>query len=339
MNKLKKTFIIAEVGVNHNGSLKKALSMIDALSKTGADAIKFQIANPEEVYSDDAFKANYQKQNDKSKTILEMSKNLQISRGDHYKLKERCKKRGILYSCSAFDLGSLIFLDKKLNIPFFKIPSGEINSIDMIEYIANTKKKIFLSTGMSTFEEIGKAVKRLKKFGNKKITLLHCVSSYPAKKEHINLNVLETIKKKFNLDVGYSDHTIGDEMCLAAVAMGSKVIEKHVTTSINQRGPDHNASMELKDFKSMVDKIRKLDVALGSYEKIFSKNELHIKKVARKSIVTNIALNKGTKIKRSDLKYKRPGTGISPLMINRIIGKKIKISLKKNRVLKYKHIK
>ena len=175
-NKNRKTLIIAEVGPNHNGSLKKAIQMVKKLSSTGADVVKFQIGDPKLVYSDDAFKAEYQKKNDLKKTIFEMSKNVQLSKISHIKLSKLCKRLGIIYACTAFDLKSLIFLDKTINVPFFKIASGEIHTFDMIDYIAKSKKPILFSTGMSTFGEIKKTFKRLTKNGNKKVTILHCVS-------------------------------------------------------------------------------------------------------------------------------------------------------------------
>ena len=334
-----KTFIIAEVGPNHNGSLKLAQKMITQIAKTGADAIKFQLADPDKVYCFDAFKANYQKITDKSKSIIEMSKRIQLKREDHIKLAKFCKKNKVSYSCSAFDLDSLIFLDKKINIPFFKIPSGEINSIDMIQYIAKSKKKIFLSTGMASFLEIKNALTKLKKFGNKKITIMHCISSYPAEKKHLNLNIIDELKEKFNHEVGYSDHSIGDEASLAAVAKGAKVIEKHVTISRNFNGPDHKSSITILELKNLVKKIRTLELILGNRDKNFSKNEQNVKRVARKSLVSARDLKKNTKIKRSDIQFKRPGTGISPLDLNKVLGKKIVTTIKKNRLIRFKYIK
>ena len=192
---------------------------------------------------------------------------------------------------------------------------------------------------MSTFEEIKKICKKLDKKKNKKITLLHCVSNYPVNKKNINLNILDEMKKKFNYEIGYSDHSIGEEACLAAVAKGAKVIEKHVTSSVNQKGPDHKASMSLNDFKNMVKKIRNLEVILGSNVKNISKDENDIKKMARKSIVTNVHLKKGHKIKKSDLTFKRPGTGISPIDINKVIGQKVTKDVKANKVLKKIYLK
>jgi len=338
MLKRKKTFIIAEVGTNHNGSIKTAFSMIRKIAKTGVDAIKFQLANPEDVYSDDAFKADYQKRNDASKSIVEMSKRLQLKETEHYKLSQFCKKNKVIYLCSAFDLKSLVFLDKRLKIPIFKIPSGEIHSTDMINYIAKKNKEIFVSTGMATLDEIGEVLKKLKGHGNKKITILHCISSYPANKNFINLNVMDELKKVFKVDVGYSDHSLGNEACLAAVAKGAKVIEKHVTLSINQKGPDHKASSNIKDISDLVLKIRKLETILGSNTKKFSKEELNIRKVARKSLVTKKETFRGKIVSKQDIVFKRPGTGISPLNLKKIIGRKFKKNIKKNKVIKFSDI-
>jgi len=335
----KKTFIIAEVGPNHNGSIKKALSMVPEIAKAGADAIKFQLSNVEKVYSKDAFKADYQKKNDKSKSILEMGKKIQLNKQDHFKLFRLCKKFKTTYACSAFDLDSLIFLDKKIKVKFFKIASGEIHTEDMINYISKQNKKIILSTGMSTFSDIDLAVKKLKRYGNKNITILHCVSSYPAKKADLNLNLMDKLKERYKLDIGYSDHSAGQEACLAAVAKGATVIEKHVTTSRHLSGPDHKTSCTIKDFKNLVDKIRDLEVILGSTEKKFSKEELNIKKVARKSIVSNKVLFKGHKITKNDICYKRPGIGISPILIKKVIGKIVKNKIEKDRVIFPKKIK
>ncbi len=337
--KRKDVFIIAEVGPNHNGSLKLAKKIISLVAKTGVDAVKFQLANPENVYSLDSFKANYQKKFDNSKTIIEMSKKLQLSNSQHTILSKYCKKKRLIYLCSAFDLDSLYFIDKKLNVPLFKIPSGEINSLDMLEYIAKSKKEIFLSTGMSNFEEIKNSTNILRRHGNKKITLLHCVSSYPAIHSSLNLNVMDALREKFKFDVGYSDHSLGFEACLAAVAKGAKVIEKHVTISNNFTGPDHKSSLKISELKKLVQKIRLYEKILGQKKKLFSNDEINVKNVARKSIVAKKMIKKDTKIKKSDLCFKRPGIGYSPMEINKIVGKTALKNIKPNRLILKKYIK
>ena len=337
--KKKEVFIIAEVGPNHNGSLKLAKKIISLIAKTGVNAVKFQLGNPETVYSLDSFKANYQKKFDNSKTIIEMSKKLQLSTSQHIILSKYCKKKRLIYLCSAFDLDSLFFIDKKLNVPFFKVPSGEINSLDMLEYLGKSKKEIFLSTGMSNFEEIRNSIDIIKKYGNKKITLLHCVSSYPAKHNSLNLNVMDTLREKFKLGVGYSDHSVGYDACLAAVAKGAKIIEKHVTISNNMKGPDHKSSLKISKLKKLVEKIRLYEQILGKKIKLFSNDEINVKNVARKSIVSNKLIKKNAKIKKSDLCFKRPGTGYSPIKINQIAGKIALTNIKANRLILKRHLK
>jgi len=329
-NKNKKTLIIAEVGPNHNGSIKQALEMIKKIANAGADVIKFQLASPEKVYSDDAFKADYQKKNDESSSILSMSKKVQLDKKDHIKLKRACEKEGVKYACSAFDIDSLKFLNEKVGLPFFKIPSGEILSIDLLEYISKSKKPVLMSTGMSTFKEILYALNCLKKNNPKRqIILMHCVSSYPALKKNLNLNVMNSLQKKFKKEIGYSDHSIDNKACLAAVAKGAFVIEKHVTISRKKKGPDHKFSAEISSFRKLVKEIREVEKMLGSKDKIFLKDEINVKKVARKSLVTTKDLNKGHKLKRKDITFKRPGIGISPINLKKFLGRKLLKNKKK----------
>jgi len=329
-----KTLIIAEVGPNHNGSLKTALKIVKQVASTGADVIKFQLANPENVYSKDAFKADYQKKNDQSKSIIEMSRKVQLKKEDHIILKKACDKEGIIYACSAFDLNSLKFLDKKINIPFFKIPSGEILSVDILDYISKKNKPVLLSTGMATVKEISYAFNILKKNKLKrKITLMHCVSSYPAIKKNLNLNFIDKLKSTFGVEIGYSDHSLGPKACLAAVAKRVTVIEKHVTLSRKSEGPDHKASMEIRIFKKFVKNIRELENILGEEKKFFTNNELNVKKAARKSLVTAKRILKGHKLKKKDLVFKRPGNGIAPTYLKKVLGRVIKKNIEKDKLL------
>ncbi len=334
----KKTYIIAEVGPNHNGSFFLAKKIIKKLKNSGVNAIKFQLANPDLVYSDDAFLAKYQKSSG-ANSIKEMSIKNQLTKEHHLKLSILCKKYKIDYLCSAFDLDSLNFLVKKINIPIIKIPSGEITSIDILEKISKIKKKIILSTGMSKIEDIKAALKILNRNFKKKITLLHCVSSYPALSNNLNLNLIKKIEKVFNLPAGYSDHSLGPKACLAAVASGARIIEKHVTLSRNFKGPDHKSSMQIEDFKNMIKEIRNLEIMMGKSIKDISNSEKEIQKVARKSIVSTIDLKKGTILKKEHLSYKRPGIGVSPMLIKKVIGKKIIINLKKNKLIKMNYLK
>ena len=336
---MKKIKIIAEVGVNHNGSLKTAKKLIKELSKLDIDFIKFQLADPYKVYSKDAFKADYQKNNDKSSTVIEMSKRLQLTRDDHLALNEYCKKFNKIYLCSAFDIESLKFLVEKIKIPIVKIPSGEIFSVDMLNYISKTNKEVILSTGMSNLEEIKKAISLIKKNKKKLITVMHCTSLYPTLNHEVNLNFLDILKKDLKLNIGYSDHTLTDEACIGAIAKGASIIEKHVTLNNNQNGPDHKASYSIKRFTEFVKKIRAFEVMLGKKNKVISKKEQKIKLMARKSIVSKNRIEKNSVIRKTDLCFKRPGTGYRPIDIKRVVGKRAKVSINDNSVILKKFLK
>lgn len=275
-------FIIAEIGPNHNGSLDIALQMVNELANSGADAIKFQLAQPDQVYSADAFKADYQKQNDGAGLVIEMSRRLQLPREAHRQLQQACAAVNIPYLCSAFDLGSLEFLDQVLDVPLFKVGSGELLTIDMLEYMAERGKPVILSTGMANLGEISAALSVLRKKGLNDITLLHCVSNYPAPPEDMNLLVMPELAKEFGCKVGFSDHSLGPESCLAAIALGAQVIEKHVTLDKEMLGPDHKASANITEFKALIAGIRRVEVSLGKAQKTFSVTEDGIRRMARK---------------------------------------------------------
>lgn len=328
------TFIIAEIGPNHNGNISIAKSMVSDLSKIGVDAVKFQLAIPENVYSNDSFKADYQKENENSKTPLEMAKRHKLSFEEHKELKEWCEHENVMYLCTAFDIDSLTYIDQVLNVPIFKISSGENLTKDLIEYIAQQNKPILLSTGMTSFEEISMSLSVLNSLDKKNITILHCVSNYPAKDTQINLNNLKSLKERFNCNVGYSDHSLGNEACVAAVAMGAKVVEKHVTFDRNAEGPDHKASSTITEFEQLVISIRRVEKMLGQKEKTFSDQEKKIRLMARKSIVSKVNIPKGAIINESMICFKRPGNGISSLNTSLVIGKKATVDIESNRVIK-----
>jgi len=323
MKKKNRIKIIAEIGPNHNGDIDLAKKMLRDLSKTNVDIVKFQLGDPHKIFSKDAIFANYQKKT-KFKNPISLSKKNQLSREEHIELKQLCKKLSLIYSCTAFDLESLIFLDKTLNIPFFKIASGEIHSIDMLDYIAKSKKPVILSTGMASLNDIKKSLNILKRYKKKNITLLHCVSSYPTQLKDMNIKRMDLLKKKFNLQVGLSDHSVSFTPALVAVTKNAPIIEKHVTYSKKLKGPDHQASLEIKDFKTFVDYIKETEFLCNS--KMYKKNlnENNVKRVSRKSIVSTGYISKGTVLKRKNLCFKRPGFGISPLEINKIVGRKTK---------------
>lgn len=329
-----RTFVVAEVGPNHNGSADRALGMIDALSKAGADAVKFQLARPEMVYSADAFKADYQAVNDGAGPVIEMSRRNQLSRDDHKRLYDACRRAGVAYMCTAFDLDSLEFLDRTFDLPYFKVPSGEILSVDMLEYMAGRGRPILLSTGMATLDDIGRALGVLESQGSKDITILHCVSCYPAAYGLINLNVMKSLASRFGRPIGYSDHTQGPECCLAAVAMGACVVEKHVTPDRDLPGPDHKASATVDEFAALVASIRRIEESMGDGDKKFSEEESAVRRMARKSVVTVRAIEKGEVIARRDVCFKRPGIGIAPIDIDTVVGRTVRRPIDADRVIR-----
>ena len=340
-NKQKKTYIIAEVGPNHNGSMKLALKYIKLLAKIGVNAVKFQLSKPEIALSKDSFPAKYEKfsKGFKSKeNIFETVKKRQLTKENHKKLAKVCKKYKIDYLCSAFDIESLKFLNEKLKIKYFKVPSGEILSLDMLKYLNNQNKIVILSTGMATFKEIAFSLSKLKSI-KKKIILLHCVSNYPTSIEDTNLLVMKKLEEKFKCKIGFSDHTLSELASIAAVTLGATVIEKHVTLNKNLKGPDHKNSMNLKEFQSMVKKIREIEKILGNENKKISKKELEIAKVARKSVISRFDLYPGTKITEKNIYFKRPGTGILPSELKEILNKKLKKFVGKDRLILKKHLK
>jgi N,N'-diacetyllegionaminate synthase len=331
---INKTYIIAEIGPNHNGSIDIALDLIERLSKIGVDAVKFQLSNVRNTLSLDSFKASYQKENSIHKDVFLDSEKRQLTYLEHFKLSEKCRELGVDYLCSAFDLESLIFLDKELDIKKFKIASGEMLSLDMLKYISKKNKEVILSTGMATLDEIGKACTLLNSKRKQHLTILHCVSSYPALIADINLRSMITLKEAFSMPVGYSDHTLGNTTALAAVAIGASVIEKHVTLDRNMPGPDHKASATVKEFSNLVRDIRNVEIALGSKYKKLSVDEVNVSKAARKSIVSNRNILKGEVIQNNDICYKRPGTGFLPTDIELVVGRVAMNDIKKNRVIK-----
>jgi len=292
-----KTFIIAEAGVNHNGSLKKALKLIDFAVAAGANAIKFQTFKTENLTTDYALKAEYQKyKSPKKETQFQMLKKLEFTEEMHKACFKKCKKKKIIFISSAFDIESLNYL-KKFKLSYFKVPSGEITNIPYLEALGKFGKKIILSTGMSSIFEIKNAVKILITNGTKKnnITVMQCTSAYPAPYDEINLNTIATLRSIFKLDIGFSDHSLGVQASIAAVALGAKVIEKHLTLSKNLKGPDHRASLDPSEFKFMVQGIRIVEKALGDKIKKVTKSEKKNIYIVRKSIVASTKIKKNEK--------------------------------------------
>jgi N,N'-diacetyllegionaminate synthase len=333
-----KTFIIAEAGVNHNGSLKKALKLIDVAASAGANAIKFQTFKAENLATYYAPKAEYQKyKSQKEETQFRMLKKLEFTDAMHKACFSKCKKKKIIFISSAFDIESLNYLNK-YKLRYFKVPSGEITNIPYLEVVGKTKKKIILSTGMSNVDEIKKAIKTLITSGTKKnnIILMQCTSAYPAPYDEINLNTIATLKNLFKLNIGFSDHSVGVQASIAAVALGAKVIEKHLTLNKKLRGPDHRASLDPKEFKFMVKSIRIVEKTLGNKIKQVTKSEKKNIYIVRKSIVASTKINKNEKFSNFNITCKRPGTGISPLFFKKLIGKKAIKIFNKNDLIRIK---
>lgn len=334
----KHVYIIAEVGPNHNGSLERALEMVDKIAATGVDAIKFQMTNPYALYSDDSYKATYQVKNDKAGSAREMSLRNQLSKEGHIAVYNRCKELDIEYSCTAFDMDSLLFLDDHFELPYYKIASGEFFSMDMIDYMSTKCKKIILSTGMATYDEIEKSLSLFNRNFKKDITILHCISNYPAKYDEVNLlNMLE-IKKRFGYEVGFSDHTIGNECAIAAVALGASVIEKHVTLDKTLPGPDHKASIDIAELASLVSSVRHIEQAIGVSERTFSEAQREIARVARKSVATKRPIKKGTIIVNDDICFMRPGIGFLPTETDKVIGKIAICDIEASRIIKPEYL-
>ncbi len=333
----KKCFIIAEAGVNHNGSVEIAKKLIDAAKEVGADAVKFQTFKAEKLVTKDADKAEYQIKNSGEDSQYNMIKSLELSEDEFRKIAEYSENKGLIFLSSPFDIESVDLLDE-IGIPAFKIASGEITNFPLLKYIAKKGKPVILSTGMSTIGEVDEAINLMEKY-NDDITLMHCLTSYPAKKEEANLNVIKTLECTFKKPVGFSDHTIGIEMSVAAVAMGSGVIEKHFTIDKNLPGPDHKASLEPHEFAEMVKCIKNVEKGLGNGIKKPTKEEIEIKKLVRKSIVAKEDILKGTILEEEMLDVKRPGTGIEPKYLNEVIGKVLMEDIEKDTLIKWNQLK
>ncbi len=334
--------IIAEAGVNHNGDIELAKKLVDVAADAGADYVKFQTFKAEQLVSAEAKQAEYQQRNLKSDSSsqLEMLKKLELSENDHHELIKYCGDKNIKFLSTAFDMESLTFLIS-LKPTLYKIPSGEITNLPYIKEIGSLKKQVILSTGMSTMQEIQNAVKVLMKAGTlkNKITVLHCNTDYPTKFTEVNLKAMLSIQKKLKVNVGYSDHTLGIEVPIAAVALGATVIEKHITLDRTLPGPDQAASLEPNELKQMVASIRNIEKALGSSNKIPGISEKKNIKIARKSIHLAKNIKKGERISEKDLIMKRPGDGISPMEMGKVIGKIVKSDLPSDHKLKWSNLK
>ena len=326
-------FVIAEAGVNHNGELDLAFKLIHAAVAAGADAVKFQTFIAAELLTGEAAKAEYQKTTTgEQESQLEMIKRLELSFGDFRKLKIYCDDLGITFLSTPFDFKSVDFLEG-LGVVAFKIASGDLTDDPLLRHVAAQKRPVILSTGMSDMDEVRAALKVINDAGNDDVILLQCVTNYPAAAEDINLRAMLSMQSEFDVNVGYSDHTLGIEVALAAVALGACVIEKHFTLDKNFAGPDHRASLEPDEFKVLVDGIRKVEASLGNGEKVPAASEASNAAVARRSIVAARDISAGTLITAAEIAFKRPGTGLPPRMMDQVLGKTARVDVRAGTLL------
>ena len=331
---MEKVLIIAEAGVNHNGDLEIAKRMIDAAADAQVDVVKFQTAIPELVVSESAEKADYQKDTTGGGSQLEMIKKIHFPLDTYIELKSYCEEKNIQFLSTPFDSISIQFLHE-LKMKIFKIPSGEITNKPYLAEVGKVAEEVILSTGMATIDEIGRAIEVLESTGlnRKKITILHCNTDYPTQMGDVNLLAMHHIQNEFNVKVGYSDHTLGIEVPIAAAALGAKVIEKHFTLDRNMDGPDQKASLIPSELSEMVKSIRNIEAALGNGIKKPTASELKNRDIVRRSIVAKEAINEGDILSEGNMTVKRPGNGISPMEWENVLGEKAKKSYKKDELI------
>jgi N,N'-diacetyllegionaminate synthase len=328
-------FIIAEAGVNHNGSLDLAIKLVDTAKESGADAVKFQTFQAKLLATRSAHKAAYQERTTSdAESQFEMLRRLELDAAAHEKILQHCHKVGIQFLSSPFDEQSADLLES-LGVPLFKVPSGEITNLPFLEHLARKRRPLIVSTGMSTLGEVEDAVQVMQAAGATQLTLLHCVTEYPAPYDQINLRAMQTLKTAFGLPVGYSDHTPGIEIAIAATALGAEVIEKHFTLDRLMPGPDHAASLEPRELAEMVRSIRHVEAALGNGIKAPAPCEVPNISVARKSVVAGRELGAGHQLQSGDLVIKRPGNGISPSLLPALIGRTLRTPLLKDQTIRW----
>ena len=331
-------FIIAEAGVNHNGSLDLALRLADAAKASGADAVKFQTFRADLIATRSAHKAPYQERTTAhAESQFEMLQRLELDAAAHRCLIDHCRQIGIQFLSSPFDAQSADLL-ATMDVPLYKVPSGEITNLPFLKHLARKGRPLILSTGMSTLGEVEEAVNVLKAAGASKLTLLHCVTEYPAPYAEVNLRAMHTLKCAFGLPVGYSDHTPGIDIAIAAVALGAEVIEKHLTLDRSLLGPDHAASLEPSELQQMVVAIRHVEAALGTGIKAPAPCELPNLSVARKSVVAARLLPAGHQLRIGDLDIKRPGNGLAPKLLPELIGRTLRAGLAKDEIISWDHL-
>jgi len=329
-------FVVAEAGVNHNGDLRLAKQLVAAAAATGADAVKFQTFKAENVVSAGAPKAAYQLDTtDRSESQIEMLRGLELGAGDFAELMADCEAHGIVFLSTPHDAQSIEVLED-LGVPAYKVGSGDVTNLPLLRKIASKGKPVLLSTGMCTLGDVEAALAAIREQGNESVVLLHCVSNYPAAIEDSNLRVLRTLRTAFQVPTGYSDHTAGDEAALAAVALGACAIEKHFTLDRTMPGPDHLASAEPAELERLVARIRAVESALGDGIKRPTADEMRNRSAVRKSVVANEAIRAGTAIRPTMLAIKRPGTGLPPDTIDRIVGKTARVDIERDAQIEWR---
>lgn len=334
-----RVFIIAEAGVNHNGDPELARRLVDAAQDAGADAVKFQTFVPEQVVAAGAARAAYQQANmpDRDESQLEMIRRLALSGEVFRELKEHCDRTGIMFLSTPFDYQSVDLLDE-LGVPVFKVGSGELTNYSLLKYIAGKRKPLILSTGMATLGEVEQALQVVREAGAQDVTLLHCTSSYPTPYKDVNLRAMVTLGRAFGVPIGYSDHTPGIEVAVAAAALGAQVVEKHFTLDCNLEGPDHKASLEPKELAAMVRAIRNVEAALGDGCKRPTAAERDTIRAARRSLVAARDITAGELITADNLTLKRPGTGIAPAMWDVVIARRARVDIAADTVLTWEMV-
>ena len=331
---MKRTLIIAEAGVNHNGDINIAKKLVDAAADAGVDYVKFQTFKADKLVNKDAKQADYQIENTGVvESQYQMLKRLELTDENHHILIDYCDKKGMKFLSTAFDFESIEFLKDKLD--FYKIPSGEITNLPYLIKVAKLKLPIVMSTGMANMQEVKEALAVLIAHGINKedVTILHCNTEYPTPMKDVNLLAMKTIEKELGVEIGYSDHTLGIEIPIAAVTLGATVIEKHFTIDKTMEGPDHKASLEPNELKAMVAGIRAIELAMGNGIKTPSESEQKNIKVARKSLVALTDIKEGEVFNESNITVKRPGTGISPMKWNEVLGSRASRNYKANELL------
>lgn len=326
-------FVIAEAGVNHNGDMRLARDLVRLAAEAGADAIKFQTFAADDLATESAPKAAYQKVlTDPGETQLAMLRRLELTKADHLELVEECRRHGILFLSSAFDEASADLLEE-LDVPAYKVPSGEITNLPFLRHLAGKRRPLIVSTGMSDIDEVATALDAIEDAADVPVVLLHCVSLYPSPAEGVNLRAMETMRRRFDVPVGYSDHTEGIAVALAAVGLGADVIEKHFTSDRALPGPDHAASLEPDELKALISGIRSVEASLGDGQKRPLPAEAETAAVARKSLVAATDIRAGSVIKREMLAIKRPGTGLPPGQLDQVVGQRARTDIKSGSVI------